>query len=172
MVLSKSSHKAIKVVNNRKVMDVEKLVARDLVRFAGKLERGLSKKLREDYGIGIVEWRLMCGLAVEPEIPASQLSRYTLTDKGSASRALKSLEEKGLIVQESLPENIHIKLISLTEKGFVLYDEFYPIVLEREDKIFEGRSENEIKLFFEMLNSMSTRHDHFLLAKFGYSWEN
>ena len=148
-------------VKGRVLLDLDNFSSHLFQSISRKKKRNSSKLLRKRYGIGVVEWRLIVGLAKEPEIPASQLSKFTLTDKGLVSKALSSLEKKGLI--EMIPKTNGSPRVNykLTEKGDEIHDEFLPLLLEREYAIFADSDEAEIDLFFDMLKRISRNLDRF-----------
>lgn len=154
-------------VNGRALLDLDNFSSHLIQSITRKKKRNAAKLLRKRYGIGVVEWRLIAGLAKEPGIPASQLSKFTLTDKGLVSKALASLEKKGLI--ELIPKTDGSLRVNykLTEKGDEIHDGFLPVLLEREYEIFSDSDEAEIDLFFTMLKRISRNLDRFHAEKLG-----
>lgn len=163
----KAMSRSFTTVNGRVLLDFDNFSSHFLQAIVRKKKRNSSKLLRSRYGIGIVEWRLIAGLAKEPDIPASQLSKFTLTDKGLVSKALTSLEDKGLI--ELIPKTNDSPRVNykLTPKGDEIHDGFLPLLLEREYAIFADSDEAEIDLFFVMLKRISRNLDRFNAEKLG-----
>lgn len=159
---SKKKPRSAIVVDGRTIIDVDKLTAHHIQSIASKKTRNLSRLLRSKHGIGVVEWRLITGLAREPGIAASDLSKYTITDKAQVSKALKCLSEKGLIAFDPKTESSHRKKVYLTEKGFELHDAFLPTLLKRESAIFADSAEAEVDQFFVMLKRVSANLDKFM----------
>ena len=62
---------------------------------ANKWARSSSALYLNLFGIGIVDWRLMGLLAVEPWIQASRVDEVVGMDKGAVSRSLQTLEKRG-----------------------------------------------------------------------------
>jgi DNA-binding MarR family transcriptional regulator len=148
-------HSAFITINGRVVLDVYNFSSHYFQSIAGEKKRNLSKLLRRRYGIGVVEWRLIMGLAREPDIAASELSKFTLTDKAQVSKALKALESKELIKLIPKTERSPRMNFELTEKGDQLHDEFLPILFKRESALFADSNEAEIEQFFVMLKRIS-----------------
>ena len=164
---TKAMSRSFTTINGRRLLDLNNFSSHLIQSISRKKKRNASKLLRNRYGIGVVEWRLIVGLANEPGIPASQLSKFTLTDKGLVSKALTSLEKKGLI--ELIPRTNGSPRVNykLTTKGDELHDGFLPLLLEREYAIFEDSDEAEIDLFFVMLKRISRNLDRFHAEKLG-----
>lgn len=164
---AKAMNRSFTNANGRVLLDLNNFSSHLIQSISRKKKRNASKLLRQRYGIGVVEWRLIVGLAKEPGIPASQLSKFTLTDKGLVSKALASLERKGLI--EPIPKTNSSPRVNykLTKKGDELHDGFLPLLLEREYTIFEDSDEAEIDLFFVMLKRISRNLDRFHAEKLG-----
>jgi len=162
---AKAMSRSFTTVDGRVLLDIDNFSSHLIQSITRKKKRNASKLLRKRYGIGVVEWRLIAGLAKEPGIPASQLSKFTLTDKGLVSKALTSLEKKGLI--EPIPKNNGSPRVNyqLTEKGDEIHDDFLPVLLEREAAIFADSDEAEIELFFVMLKRISRNLDRFHAEK-------
>ncbi len=155
-------HRSLITVDGRDVLDDNWLSAHYIISIAGKYTSSASRLLRKRYGIGVVEWRLIAGLAREPDIAANQLSKYTLTDKGQVSRAIQSLEKKGLIEGVPSLKKTNRKKVRLTEKGCEIFDAFLPCVVEREVFAFEGLDEEGVDQFFTTLKLISKNLDRYI----------
>jgi len=164
---TKAMSRSFTTVNGRVLLDLDNFSSHLLQSITRKKKRNASKLLRKRYGIGVVEWRLIVGLAKEPGIPASKLSKFTLTDKGLVSKALTSLEKKGLIALIPKTDGSPRVNYKLTRKGDEIHDGFLPLLLEREHTIFEDSDEAEIDLFFVMLKRISRNLDRFHAEKVG-----
>ena len=155
MEAPKKQNRAIKIANGREVLNLPKYTSYYLTAIYNKLTSGASQIYREKFDIGIVDWRLMATLASEPQIPASKLSRITNIDKGSISKSLQGLHERG-IVDYVIPEgSLRKKLAYLTEAGLALHDQILPIALGREQTLLAGLEEWEVHLLFEILEKMT-----------------
>ena len=111
---------------------------------SNKLSAGLSRLLREQFQIGVVEWRIMIALAREPNQQASQISKVANIDKGLISKSFRVLAEKRLITLAPLPNEQRRRLARLTEEGQALYEEIWPIFAAREAKVLAGLGEEQL----------------------------
>ena len=105
----------------------------------------MTKILRSKAQIGVVEWRVIVHLAIDAPMIASDISKLGTIDKGLVSKAFKSLEQKGLITLACFPNESRPRLASLTEAGLALHDEILPLVLAREEVVFQDVSSAEIE---------------------------
>ncbi|NQU65312.1 MAG: winged helix-turn-helix transcriptional regulator [SAR324 cluster bacterium] len=160
--MRKGKHRSLMTIAGRDVLDDTWLSAHYIISIAGKKTSSASRLLRKLYGIGVVEWRLIAGLAREPDIAANQLSKYTLTDKGQVSKALKSLEKKGMIEPVPSKKVLLRKKMRLTEKGYHIHDAHLPWVVERENAALKGIDESEIEQFFKTLKRISKNLDRYI----------
>ena len=126
---------------------------------SNKLSAGLSRLLREQFQIGLVEWRIMIALAREPNLQASQISKVANIDKGLISKSFKVLAEKQLITLASLPNEQRRRLARLTEQGQALYEEIWPIFAAREVKVLAGLGEDRVTELLESLDVIRANLD-------------
>ncbi|MEM7347670.1 MAG: hypothetical protein AAF485_25835, partial [Chloroflexota bacterium] len=81
-------NRAVKIVNGREVLNLPKYTSYYLTAIYNKLTSGASRIYRDEFNIGIVDWRIIATLASEAYITASRVSRITNIDKGSISKSL------------------------------------------------------------------------------------
>ena len=81
------------------------------------------------YGITRREWAVLAQLHGQPQgaLPSALADRMQ-RDRARTSRALGSLQRKGLIEREVLPHDRRSARVSLTPTGQALYDELMPQV--------------------------------------------
>lgn len=142
------------IKDGQQALDYERSAGFNFTLVYNKLTRGLTKILREKGDIGVVEWRVIVHLAIDAPMLASDISKLGTIDKGLVSKAFKSLEEKGLIIIECLPNQSRPRLASLTEQGLALHDAVLPMVLARESAAFTGIDSAEIGQLFETLKKI------------------
>jgi len=88
-------------------------------------------------------------------ITQDDLSRMFHIDKGTIARAIKKLEEKGMVNKVQDPVNRRRYLLSLTPKG----EQVIPVILQAEKKwedlIFQGFSDEERSLMQEGMRRLA-----------------
>ncbi len=143
-----------KMINGRATLDLDIHVPSLLNWVANKLGRGASAEFRENFGIGITEWRIIALLAIEPRITAHRIVEVIGLDKGPVSRYVKNMQAKGLVQLEPNETDRRSQLLSLTCTGEELHDKVLPAALERERRFLSVLSEVEIHQLVDMLNRL------------------
>lgn len=111
--------------------------------FSSRLGAGASQEYHRRFGIGVVEWRVLCHLAVEPWSNVIAMANSIGLDKSSVSRALSSMQEKGLV---SARDGARRKReMALTDAGWVLHHEVLPIARARETAVLQGFTAEEFE---------------------------
>lgn len=72
----------------------------------------------------------------------------------TASKILKNMEQKGYISRVSVDYDARLKKIILTDKAFDIHKKILSEINARENKMKKGLNENEIKLFFKVMNKL------------------
>jgi DNA-binding MarR family transcriptional regulator len=156
--LSKSQIRSTRKLGGRDVLNLDRYIPFFLTSLTNKWSSGASKKFIEDFGIGIVDWRVIAMLAVEPNITANRVCQVIGLDKGAVSRCFRHLDTSKLISVKADAEDARLKNVELTSKGLKLHDRVMKIALKREQNLLAGLSEQElntlIKLFAKLQNNV------------------
>jgi len=101
--------------------------------------------------ITITQFNAMIELQSKP-IEVTEMARLLKIDKSNASRALKQLENKGLV--ESYPSELdgRKKLSTLTEKGLKRVREIDLSISQKIDKALQTLSDEECQLILQGMN--------------------
>lgn len=123
------------------------------------LARRMSEELGAAYaheGLTIPEWRVLAVIAQEPVTAARDVTRLTPMDKMAVSRAVGSLEEKGLIQRER-SEDRRVSALRLTAAGEIVYQRVAAIALSYEDKLLQRLSASDRRAFLDGLLVLEIR---------------
>lgn len=124
---------------------------------SNKLSRGASQHYLALFGVGIEVWRLLVELAEKGSITALDAAKALGMDKGSVSRALRSMQDEGLIVIRLDDADGRLRLARLTRKGRALHRRIEPLALHREQVFLSALTGAEQLQFLDMLRRL---HDH------------
>lgn len=118
-----------------------------------KLIQKIKQLESQKYGLKAIHIMCVYYLNENPEgLTSSELVKLTLEDKAAISRALKLMQEKGLVKHDA---NRHNCIIKLTEAGFKLAD----FILDRSAKAVAAGSaqltEEQRVFFYEVLGSIA-----------------
>lgn len=73
----------------------------------------------------------------------------------TASRILKTMEQKGYIERVSVKNDARLKKIVLTEKAVEIHQKIMKEIENREKRLRKGVSDEELKIFFEVMQKFS-----------------
>jgi len=111
------------------------------------------------FGVGIVEWRVISMLAIEPRIPASRICDVVNLDKAGTSRALKRLLELEYLMYESSKTDPRRKVWWLNPMGYELHDKILSAALKREQELIEGVEPADLEIFLKVIRKMRKNVD-------------
>ncbi|WP_199523129.1 MarR family winged helix-turn-helix transcriptional regulator [Pararhodobacter sp. CCB-MM2] len=139
------------------VLDLDGYIPFLISAIGNKWSRSSSGLYLKEFGVGVTEWRTIAMLAIEPRITAYRICQVIGLDKAAASRALKGLEERGLVKSwQEDPQN-HRKLVELTPEGWALHDRIIVVARRREALMLSDLSRVEVTVLAELLRRMHKR---------------
>ena len=153
-MVSKSVKAAAGEVTAGSSISLPRYVPSYITVIANKWARSSSALYLRLYKIGIVDWRLMSLLAIEPWIQASRVDEVVGMDKGAVSRSLRRLEKRGLAMTRRNVVDPRRREMALTPAGRELHDEIAEIALERERLLLKGFSQEEKDVILGLLARM------------------
>jgi DNA-binding MarR family transcriptional regulator len=109
------------------------------------LAQRISEQLGAAYaceGLTIPEWRVLAAVSQEPAIAARDVAARTPMDKMAVSRAVASLEEKGLIGRAPATDR-RVSALRLTPGGREIFERVASIALSYEDSLLASLSASE-----------------------------
>ncbi|MBL4801379.1 MAG: winged helix-turn-helix transcriptional regulator [Emcibacter sp.] len=118
------------------------------------LSRGSSQYYIDTFGIGIVEWRVISMLAIEPRIPASSICQILSLDKASTSRALKRLHGLSYLEFEASKADPRRKVWWLNDTGTALHNRVIVAALKRENRLIKGVKADDLETFLNVMRTM------------------
>lgn len=135
-------------------LDLENYIPAYLTFLANKLSSGASAIYRRRFGVGIVEWRIMSLLAIEPWIVSGRICEVIGLDKAAVSRSTQLMMEKQLVETRFQDGNFRRQYIALTHAGLALHDEIVKLALAREQQLLEGFTADERATALKLLARM------------------
>ena len=136
------------------VTDLDRSVLFLTTAFANRLSKGASRRLKSALGIGLMEWRVVCNLGVEPGRSAVRIAEISGVDKSVVSRAVTELERQGLIAA-CADQTGRQTALRLTSAGQDLHDRGVRRAEVRELRLLEGFSAEEQDRLVEFLKRLS-----------------
>lgn len=120
------------------------------------LGREISERLGEAYageGVTAPEWRVLAVIAQAPSVAARDVVALTPMDKMAVSRAVASLEEKGLVARAPTSDK-RVSALKLTRRGRIVFERVAAIALAFEQKLLAALDQAERKTFIDNLHRL------------------
>jgi DNA-binding MarR family transcriptional regulator len=107
-------------------------------------------------GITWREWRLIASLRPGVSLLSSELALHAQLDRARTSRAISTLVTKGLIDRQIVPSDQRKAKVTLTAKGRSMYESFFPVVAELNQRLLEGLGDDAISTLDSALTHIQT----------------
>ena len=120
----------------------------------------IAERYRKRFGLKIPEWRVMAVLgdaAHQHGLTQRALTRATLMDKVAVNRAVRVLEDRGLIARLPNPGDGRSQLLELTDEGRAIHAEVMPLALATERELLSRFAPDEQALLRTMLAALQAR---------------
>ncbi len=121
----------------------------------------IAERYRKRFGLKIPEWRVMAVLGDAEvsgcELTQRDLTAATLMDKVAVNRAVKVLEDRGLIARMPNPEDGRSHLLALTGEGRAIHAEVMPLARATERELLEGLEPGEEAALRRLLAGLRQR---------------
>ncbi|WP_203073887.1 MarR family winged helix-turn-helix transcriptional regulator [Falsiroseomonas ponticola] len=111
---------------------IRDLLSYRIHRLANALSRGAALRYRQEFGVSLMEWRILALLGGFAPLTLRDLARESGLDKAQASRAVKALVARGLVERESGPSDGREVALRLSAEGQRVQDGLMRAARERE----------------------------------------
>lgn len=88
-----------------------------LLLVAKLVDRITAQHVKQVADLSLAEWRTMAQIVELQPCNATQIAQRALVDPAEVSRALRSLEKRGIIERHQNPKNLKSRVVMLTEEG-------------------------------------------------------
>jgi DNA-binding MarR family transcriptional regulator len=139
-----------------RTLNLDKSPTFHLVVTANRFTRSASRVYQARYGIGAMEWRMLVMLTQEPGAGVARAVEVIGIDKAAVSRALGRLEDKGLARAEAPSTDPRRRAWRLTADGHALHDRMLQDALDRQERILEGLSLEDVASLTRMLRHIAS----------------
>lgn len=143
--------------DGRLILDLDRYVPFLLSAIGNKWSSSSSSAYLRKFGVGVTEWRLMAMLAIEPGVNAYRACQVIGLDKAATSRALKSLEARGLVRSWTDTPGSQRKNLELTEAGWAIHERIIRIARKREALLLSDLSPEEVATLAGYLRRILTQ---------------
>jgi DNA-binding MarR family transcriptional regulator len=140
-------------------LDLQRSVVVLLNFLSNRLTASGSAIYRANFGLTIMEFRLLVMLASEPDIAPARICEVMGLDMGAVSRGLRALQKRKLVLNRPDARHPSYRIWSLTVAGARLQDEAVLVALERDSILLEDIAEQEHDVLISILRRMLARVD-------------
>jgi DNA-binding MarR family transcriptional regulator len=105
-------------------------------------------------GLTLPEWRVISALGHSGELSVTDISNEIFMDRGQTSRTVDALLKSGLVRMRPDVKNMRRTLFSLSPNGELLHAAGLPVAKERQQRLLEGFSADEIATFEKVLDRL------------------
>jgi DNA-binding MarR family transcriptional regulator len=117
----------------------------------------IAERYRRRFGLKVPEWRVMAVLGDSGSLTQRALTAATLMDKVAVNRAVKVLEERGLIARVPNPLDGRSHLLALTGEGRAIHAEVMPLARATEADLLVGLASGEEAMLRRLLSDLRAR---------------
>lgn len=93
------------------------------------------------------------------EIFQKDLEKQFAVTRSTASKVIKRMEEKGLIIRESVPEDARLKRLKLTESALDMHNAIHRDLTNMEAKLTKGFNDEELETLHSYIVRMRENLD-------------
>ncbi|WP_324074532.1 MAG: MarR family winged helix-turn-helix transcriptional regulator [Erythrobacter sp.] len=117
----------------------------------------IAERYRNRFALKVPEWRVMAVLGDAGSMTQRDLTTATLMDKVAVNRAVKVLEDRGLVARVPNPDDGRSHLLELTGEGRAIHAEVMPLALATERDLLSGFAPDEQQVLRDMLEALRKR---------------
>lgn len=126
-----------------------------VVNTGNALRRHITLGYARQFGLSIAEWRVLSVLAHAHQMMFSELVVAAATDKGSLSRMLRNLQERGLLTTVSEGAGSQKKVTcTVSPAGAKLYRQVMPIARRRQAEMLLQLTPKERRALYGTLRKL------------------
>ncbi|MGX6648150.1 MarR family winged helix-turn-helix transcriptional regulator [Maricaulaceae bacterium MS644] len=119
----------------------------------------IARAYQAKFGLSIWDWRVIAVLGEGRALTAQAVCEATAMDKVTVSRAIRALDERGLVQRKPNPGDKRASDVTLTPAGAEVYGEVAPLALRYERALLETFSDAERDQLMALLEKLEARLD-------------
>lgn len=135
--------------------DLERFLPYVTARFAGRLSATLATLYQREFGLTIVEWRVMANLYQHDRLLSKEIVARTDMDKVKVSRAVQSLLDKKWLKKVTSPSDNRAYYVTLTASGQRTMQKLLPRVLQWQSQLLATTSNNEVVALLRTIEKLN-----------------
>ncbi len=125
-----------------------------LARLTQALNAQATEVLESQGPIGLTDWRVLAMIAGGGATSARDIVTQTGFDAAQVSRALRHLEDAGLVLTVRDSADRRMRPVRLTARGQALYDRLVPVMQRRQEALLSALSLEEREAIFGIIDKL------------------
>jgi DNA-binding MarR family transcriptional regulator len=121
------------------------------------VSNALAQIYAERFGLTIPGWRIVATLGQYGQRTARDIALHAVMHKSTVSRAVSSLEERGLVARKANSADRREELLELTREGRRIYDNLVPEALAFEADLLQELTPAEQRAFMGAIQKLTAR---------------
>lgn len=119
----------------------------------------IARAYQARFGLTIQEWRVIAVLGAGEALTAQAVCEATAMDKVTVSRAIRALDQRGLVQRRRNRADRRASDVTLTPDGEAIYAEVAPLALQYEQAMLDELSQAERDQLMGLLAKLEARLD-------------
>lgn len=128
-----------------------------LLKLTSLMGRPFFTRFAQQYELSANDWRVLTTLASLPESASHELCEVTGMHPMNVSRSVATLRKQGRVSERTDPNNRRRKILSLTPKGWDIYNRGVPQVRKLAQFLFSSMSPLEVEFFGRLVDLLVNR---------------
>jgi DNA-binding MarR family transcriptional regulator len=150
--------KGVRLSSAAQAIDFERYVPTVVSRLSMKLRASAKIYFQENYGLTLLDWRIISFLAAEGPSSAYDISTLGTLEKAAVSRALRGLVDRGLIaIRDDRKSARRRSVVSLTKAGRRLHDLTFDEIVIRHQRLVGDLTRDQIETFIRTAQHLERR---------------
>ena len=136
------------------VLELEQFLPYRLSVLSNTVSQAIAREYESRFALSITEWRVLAVLGRYDGIAAREVAQRTAMDKVAVSRAVAQLMKDGRVRRGTAEHDKRQSVLTLTEKGWKIYDEVAPLALEHERRLLAYLDADEQRWLSRILEKL------------------
>ncbi|GGE30482.1 MarR family transcriptional regulator [Marinicauda pacifica] len=124
---------------------------------SNKVSGLIARAYQSRFGLTIWEWRVIAVLGEGAPMTAQGVCEATAMDKVPVSRAIRALDERGLVRRTRRSSDRRASDVELTGEGQRIYEEVAPLAMQYEASLLDGLADAERERLMALLDALEDR---------------
>lgn len=137
------------------LVELERFLPYRLNVLASLTSNALAQVYAERFGLSIPAWRVIVTLGQYDYRTARDIAAHGVMHKSTISRAVSSLEQRGLIVRRPNEDDRREELLALTDEGREIYEALAPQALAFEERFVSVLTSEEQEMLVALIDRLS-----------------